>query len=431
MKGNTFQTILLVVFGLLALVSLFLFANFSGDGGENARAGKVSIWGTLPKGVVDAGIAELTAAGNEYSEVTYTELRGATFSRDLADAIAEGRGPDLVILSQEELVSEKGKLGIIPFQTLPERTFVDSFVPEFELFLSPEGAYGIPLVLDPLVLYYNRTILSSEGVASAPRTWEGVAGLASAIVERNDAGVLGRSLIPFGSYTNVTNARAALSLLFLQSGTSITTETERGVQSSLQGDTSFGRSPAESALTYYAQFSDTSKTVYSWNQAEPASRQAFLAGDLALYPGFASELTTLQAAAPNLDFDMALVPQSGTATSRMTYGKAYVLALAKATTNVAGAYKVAQALSVDKPALAIARTMGAAPARRALLQAPASDRYAALYYPEALVAKGWLSPSPAATDAIFSAMIMSMTTGREDAAEALEAAGRALDAALR
>jgi ABC-type glycerol-3-phosphate transport system substrate-binding protein len=430
MKGNVFQMAVLGIFGLLALVGLFMFSQFSGGKGKT-ETGEVMIWGTLPKASLEAGLSELTAIDDNYAKVTYAEIPAASFSRTLSEAIAEGKGPDLVLISQEEFLSERGKLTPIPYDTLPERTFVDSYVPEFELFLGTNGVYGIPLVLDPLVLYYNRGILAGEGLVGLPTTWEGVAGIADRVVKRDAGGTLTRSLVPFGGYANVVNARAMLSLLMLQAGSTITTEDERGVHAALSGEGTFGRSAAESAVTFFAQFGDPAKLVYSWNQAQPSSRTAFLSGDLALYPGYASELPGLQAAAPNLDFDMAVMPQPGTASGRMTYGKAYVLAFTKASDNLPGAYKAAVALSSGKAASAIAKTVGAAPARRDLLSAPASDRYASLYYPEALVARGWLSPAPSATDAIFSAMIGNMTTGRQDAQDALDAAGQALDAALK
>ncbi len=425
-----FQMIILAVFALSALLGLYFFANFNGGGGT-AKIGEVTIWGTLPKEGVEAAIQELTATNDEYADVTYAEVSAGSFSRQLADALAEGRGPDLVLISQEELLSERGKLKVIPYATLPARTFTDSFVSEFELFLTDEGSYGVPVALDPLMLYYNRSMLSSAAITGAPRTWEAVSGLTSVIVKRDTAGALTRSLIPFGSYGNVTNARAILSLLFLQAGTPITAESEVGVRSALGSESSFGRPVAESAATYYAEFGDPAKLVYSWSQAKPSSRSVFLSGDLALYPGFASELPGLQEAAPNLDFDMAPIPQPGTGGARMTYGKAYAFAVTRASDNAESAYTVATALSDGKPASALVGTLSMAPARKQLLLAAPSDRFASLYYPEALIAKGWLSPSPASVDSIFSAMIGNMTTGRQDAAEALEAAAGALDAALR
>ena len=72
-----------------------------------------------------------------------------------------------------------------------------------------------------------------------------------------------------------------------------------------------------------------------------------------------------------------------------------------------------------------------APARRADLTPAADDPYQAVFYPEALVAKGWLSPAPSDTDAIFSAMISNVITGRKTIGDAVSTAAQALSAALR
>jgi len=71
-----------------------------------------------------------------------------------------------------------------------------------------------------------------------------------------------------------------------------------------------------------------------------------------------------------------------------------------------------------------------APAARALLTPAADDRFQAIYYPDALVAKGWLSPLPTATDTIFTAMIGNISSGRTNVRDALEKANQALDASL-
>jgi hypothetical protein len=71
-----------------------------------------------------------------------------------------------------------------------------------------------------------------------------------------------------------------------------------------------------------------------------------------------------------------------------------------------------------------------APALRSLLSPPADDRFAAIYYPEALVARGWLSPSPSQTDGIFAGMISNISSGRSTVIDAIRAADDSLDAAL-
>lgn len=417
-------------FALLALFGLFLFANFDGfDNGQDA-IGTVTIWGTLPEEGVNTGITALKETKREFIGVTYTELPLATFGAELAEALAIGEGPDMVLISQEQLLSESNKLAVIPYASISQRSYLDSFVPITELYLTSEGTYGVPLAVDPLVMYYNRTLLADAGIPQPPTTWEQVTGMADRMIQR-EGGAITRSLVAFGEYENVPNARAILSLLFLQSGTAVTKATNGAIRASLNEGAAgtFGNS-AESALSFYTQFSDPAKTVYSWNRALSDARQTFLAGDLALYFGYASELQSLRSGNPNLDFDMTPVPQPQSATTRITYGRAYALAIPKTSKNPTGAYATAIALADKSIAAPMAQALSMVPAvRSALIPAP-ENRYQPVYFPEVLVARGWLSPSPAVTDSIFAAMIANITTGRRDVGQALSTANQALDSAL-
>lgn len=429
-----FQMIILAIFGLAALVGVFVFANFSGFGGNKQQVGAVVIWGTLPASAVEAGLGTIVSSSqSQYAKVTYVEKPLSSFNSSLAEALASGNGPDLILTTQEMLQSQKGKLSVIPFSSMPQRAYLDAFLPIFELFLTADGTYGVPLAVDPLVMYYNRSILSSEGIASPPRTWEAVSGLAPSITRRTDAGSVSRSLISLGEYGNIQNARGIVSLLLLQAGTPITTLGQQGLRSVIADDTetAFGITPAESAVNFYAQFADPAKTLYSWNTSLPNSRSAFTSGDLALYPGYASELQLISASNPNLDFDMAAIPAPDTMPNRLTYGVAYAFAIPKASGNPSGAYAAAVALAAEVPANAIARSLGMAPARRASLSASPNDKYAAVFYPEALIARGWLSPAPSATDSIFSAMIGDITSGRRSVEQAVGVASRAITEAVQ
>ena len=227
------------------------------------------------------------------------------------------------------------------------------------------------------------------------------------------------------------NARAIISLLLLQAGTPIT-HTENGrLRAGLnEGPEVSGTSASISALSFYTQFSDPAKTVYSWNRALPDARQAFLAGDLALYFGYASELPAIRAGNPNLDFDMAPVPQPSRSTTRSTYGLAYAFAIPKTSQNPSGAYAAAIALADRNAQLQAANALSMVPAARAALIPASEDRFQPVYFPEALVAQGWLSPSAATTDSIFGAMIGNITSGRMDIGQALTTANQALDSAL-
>ena len=430
-KLRPFQIVFLIVFGLLALIGLVVFAT-SGVGGNSSKIGSVTIWGTLPSDAINKELASLTTADKSYGKVTYVQEPANSFDNDLADAIASGNGPDMIIINQEQLLGEQNKINVIPFSTVPQRTFIDTYLPEDQLYLTSTGTYGIPFVLDPLVLYYNQTLLSQAGIATPPSSWEAVTGLAPALTHSNSTG-LTQSAIAFGTYGNIENARAILSLLFLQAGSTITqasTVSVRSVLSESQNGTLTGVSPVAAALNFYTQFADPSRTVYSWNGSISSAQQAFLANTLALYVGYASEEPEIKAANPNLSYDMASIPQPQTSPVKIDYGLAYAFALPKASRNPAGAIMVAQAMTSPSYLLPVAQSLSMAPANRTILTPSANDLYSPVYYPEALWSSGWLSPPPAITDSIFGAMINTIASGQSTATNAVNTTDQALDAAL-
>jgi ABC-type glycerol-3-phosphate transport system substrate-binding protein len=430
-----FQLALMAIFGLAALIGLFVFANYNGISSSGPKVGTVTIWGTLPGDVISAEIATVTTNNKSFSKVSYVQKQAATFDADLANAIASGSGPDMIIISQEQLLAEQSKINTIPASSIPTRTFTDSYLPEFQLFLSNSGTYGVPYVLDPMVLYYNKTILAQSGVPFPPSSWEGITGLAPTLSKKNGSAIQ-QSTIPFGSYDNTENARGILSLLFMQSGTPITQASQYGVRSALEVDPSSGASqtgqsaPAESAIAFYTQFADSARTVYSWSPSFSSARQAFISGTVAFYPGYASEEPLLMQANPNLPFDMAQIPQLQTASIKTDYGLAYVFAIPKASQNSSGAYLAARALSDPSVLGGVASKLSMAPALKGLLISSSTDIYSPVYYPEALISTGWLSPAPGTTDGIFSSMISNVTSGRYSIRTALQTADQALTASL-
>ncbi len=214
MKSSLFQTILLVVFGVGALIGIFVFATQSGGGNSAATTiGTVKIWGTLPEDGISAALAAAGLSNQDLQGVTYVEKSPQTFDADLKSAIAEGSGPDMILINQEDLVSVRRVITEIPSSTLPASDFSATFADEGALFYAADGsgAFGVPYLIDPLILYYNRTILSSNGIALPPATWEVMTNLAPKVTTKTQTGSITKSLIALGSYTNVGNARAILS----------------------------------------------------------------------------------------------------------------------------------------------------------------------------------------------------------------------------
>ena len=436
MKISVFQGVFIGGFVVIALIGLYVFATYTNSGGAGA-IGTVTIWGTLPKAQFQEGLLESTKAENALKGVTYVEIPQATLPADLAAAIATGKAPDLVLASQEDILSLASFIEPIPLGTLSARTFADTFADESALFTAPSGTgyYGIPLLIDPLVLFYNRSILSSSGIASPPATWEALTGLVPHVATFTTTRQVTRAFIALGTYDNVRNARGILSALFLQTGVPLITRDEAtGLVSAdlgLTNESATGVAPGSAVVRFYTQFADSSKVSYTWNASLPDSQRAFGTGDLALYLGYASEARFLQEAHPNLDFDVAPLPQPSTAAHKATYGLAYALMMPRGAANRTGSYKAALLLASTPAELALARATGLAPATRSALAAPTpADPIAALAASSALYARGWLSPVPGQTDRVFSAMISDVISGREVLESALSTAERSLGALL-
>tara|TARA_Y100000310_G_scaffold77594_1_gene74199 strand:- start:524 stop:1819 length:1296 start_codon:yes stop_codon:yes gene_type:complete len=419
MKLNAFKLIVLFIFGGLAVLGVIFFAGFTGGGSEKDSIGEVEIWGVLDERVMSGIIKEFKNSREDFDGVEYVEKDPRTFSRDFVEALAVGKGPDIILLGQDDIVQTEDKIFVIPYDSYPERAFKNTFIEEGELYLAPDGVIGIPFLIDPLVMYWNRDIFSSNGVARPPEFWDEFFTLAPLITKKDEALNITKSAIAFGEFQNVTNAKEILSALIIQAGNPITNRSTAGIQSIFGERLGFAISPAESALRFYTEFSNPVKDVYSWNKSMPDSREAFLAGDLAVYFGFASEVGGLRDGNPNLNFDVALLPQSRDTDIKTTFGNMTAFAISHQSDNVPGAFRAASALSGDGGASILSQITGLPPATRSLLSERPTDARLSVFYDSALISKAWLDPDEVETEVLFGEMVDGVVSGRTRLGEAV------------
>ncbi len=432
---STFQAVLIGVFGLAAVIGLFIFSTHSSGGNKSQTMGRVVIWGTLPKAPMRAALADLSQKNKEIQNISYIAKRPADFVNDLTEAIASGKGPDLILTSQGYLNTLSGVLSPIPYTAIPQRNFLNTFANIGAVYLSKNGIYGIPVGIDPLILYYNRTLLSSVSIVAPPATWEALTGFVPRITQTTSSRNVSRALIALGSYNNVHNALGILSNFFLQAGLPIVSRNPRGGYlvslGAAQTNTINGVPPGESLLRFYTSFADPTEVSYTWNSTLPDSQQMFLSGNEALYLGYASEARFFAKANPNLAFDIAPVPQLQSAATKTVYANVYALSIPHGSHNPRGALLATSILSSAAAEHDIAHATGFAPALRSLLASPPNNPVSAVVYPAAIMAHTWLSPAPATTNQIFSSMIQDVITGRISITQALTNAARAINSSLQ
>ncbi len=421
---SKFQIILLFVFGffIIAAVLLFSFARNPQSGGNF----NVTVWGSMPS--YDFEQVNSLIRNQSDLNITYVEKSPETLQSDVTEAIAEGTGPDLVILPLENLWSERNKLYLIP---IDERDFKNTFIEEAELFLTPQGTYAFPFRIDPMVLYYNRDMLSKAGIAKPLSYWDGIYEEAGKLTKRDQAGNITESTIALGEARNIPHAKYIMSLLMLQAGTPITAFEMEELRPFINANFGGTSIPGEAALDFYTQFSNPFKPFYSWNRSKLSAQTNFISGETAYYLGFASELRTLRNKNPTLNLGVALVPQSRVSEKSITFGKLYGLALVKSSRNYEGSLAAMSKLVTAESSSALSAIELLPPVRRDLLGVRPRDSVMSVFYDAALQSRGWLDPDSTATDAVFKEMIESVTSGRARTYESLNKATSELEKLIK
>ncbi len=433
---SPFQTIVLGIFIVAFIVAVIAFSGILSSGDQAARdpnelSGTVVVWGVLPNEAMQQYIVDLNAS-NDY-QIVYQEVAPADFYQRLIVALADGVQPDVVIISSEIFSQFKDKLYRIPFAAYDERAFRDTNIDGAQIFLANDGVIAMPLLVDPLVVYYNKDLLAGRNFVVPPTTWTTLAQSISGFVRRDTQGVLSQVGIGLGSAENITHFRDILSALFLQTGNSLVVADEAfGSRVTLaEGGVSGEQLPTAQALTFFTGFANPTNRNYSWNRNLPSDKDMFLAGRSVFYIGRASELFTIQSQNPNLNFDVVQFFQSDQAIRPVTFGSFIATATLKNAPNFAAGYdamtKFANLNGIDS----LSKKFSIPPVRRDLLMVSQQNPYVSVFFRSALSAFAWPDPNPITTVDIFRAMITNVNSGASDPDTAIYEASRDLQSSIR
>jgi len=424
-----FQYIVIGLFVFFIIVGAVLFATYKSKD-KNTSDINITVWGTLPLDGFSTFISKFFEASQLKYKVNYVERDPATFDRDLVEALASRVGPDAIILPEDLIIRYSKRIYTIPYSILSQLQFKQTFIQEGELYLTTDGVLALPFSVDPLIMYWNRDIFNNFGVTKPPVTWAEISSLTSKMTKKDQAKNILSSTVALGEFRNINNAKEIITSLIMQAGNPIVTIDSNGAYKSVV-DTGTGSKtfPVSASIQFFTNFSNPNKVEYSWNRSLPNSLDVFSNGDLAMYFGFASEYAKIKNKNPNLNFDVAPLPQSLLATTKTysTFGNMLGLAIMKNSANPAGVYTVISALTSAQAYPFWTDIFNIPSARRDILGQAEKKPAKAVFNSSAIMSKGWYDPSTAETSVIFQEMVESYTTGRESMATAITAASGQLD----
>jgi ABC-type glycerol-3-phosphate transport system substrate-binding protein len=425
---SKFQIILTGIFVVCIIGGVIAFATYKGSS-TDTKLPAITIWGTFPSEKFTQFVNNVSMASTQQLNITYTQISEANFDKTFIEALARGQGPDAVLLPQDMLHKHEDKVVMIPYSLLTQRTFLDTYIRQAELYLGKNGILALPFVVDPLVMYWNRDSFTNAGIASYPKYWDEFTDLNTKLTVKDVNSNIRKSAIAMGEFGNIFHAREILGTLLLQTGNPVTYRDPNSGESSFLisaiGNTNYqGTKTSLPALNFFTQFSNPRDANYSWNRSLPNSKNFFLSGNLATYFGFASEINDIRAKNPNIDFDIAPIPQIrqkvNSSSNRATYGMMYGFSIVRSSKDVNSALTVLQILLNPKALSEMISLSYLPPVRKDMISQGIDDPYLSIFYDSALISKGWLDTNKVESNRIFQSIVESVTSGRKTAVDALQ-----------
>lgn len=423
---SPFQTILIVVLGFIAFIAVLMFAGYLPGGigpfGQKAVQ-EVVMWGPY---VSDGNLAEyfnnLNGANKQVVQIKYVAQVPETYASNLVEAFARGEGPDLFFADQKMLNRLAGKITDIPYATYPQRDVLNNFADGASVFMNSKGLRAMPMFIDPLVMYYNRTMYTSANIVIPPKNWTEFLTTIKPLTEIDTRNNITRTATALGEFRNVTNAKDIFSALLFQAGNPIiTTDISDNYNSVLAEDFGFAPPPAEATIAFYQQFANPTQVSYAWNRSMSNDKDTFTAEKLATYFGLAGELADLRAKNPHLNLDAVVIPQKDPQ-KRVTYADFYGVVIAKSSVKQNSAMLAAMLLAQATNQAELAKILGYLPARRDLLASRDSDPIVQVFKDSAVIARSWVDPDNDQTQQILQQMVENIQTGQIGVGEAIKSA---------
>ncbi len=437
---SNFQTILLGIFIGGFVFAVLIFSGLIKFGSEKTAEiglnGNVVIWGVLPDSYFSEAI-NLVTSEHEGLYIKYIQKNKDTYQTELIEAFAKGQGPDAYIITTDMIKENESFVYKVPYVSYPEKNFKSAYIDGAEIYLDEQGIFAFPILSDPLVLYYNKDILSNNSILNPPKTWDELFDLNSRLTKSDVSGIISQSMIALGQFSNVNHAKDILATLLIQNGNSIVSKKiseDRIIYSSLlkNNPLDYSVSPIQAVLDFYLVFSNMSSPYYSWNRALSNSLDVFTSAKSAFYIGRASELFKIQSLNPNLSFNVVELPQMKDTNFKRTYGEIYALAVSKNSVNLSTAVGVAGSIALVDPSQTISKASSLPPVLRSLLsQVPKESDYLETFFNSAIISRSWLDLNEGKTNTIFRDLIENISSNNLSLNEAIDKANSQLELLAR
>lgn len=398
-------------------VSLFLIVFLAAGcgGGGTGQVQQSDVVLTIWKPFTDTQEMQdlITAYQTAYPNirVEYTKKNIENYEADLLDALASGKGPDIFSINNAWLPRYQDKVVEAPEKVYKfvdyKNTFLDVLVDDFT---KNQKVYGTAFAVDTLGLYYNKDLLGSAGYATPPKTWEDLAKQSRKLTKQDDRGYFATSGIAMGTSANVNRAQDILYLLMLQQGVRPWSDDKSRPtfsQSIQKGSQNYF--PGNLGLSFYTSFAQPNSANYNWNTTSDYSVDAFTNGRAAFLYGYSFTRQTIRQKSPNLNFDVAPVPQVNLDDPRVNFANYFGEVVNKQSKNSEAAWNFLKFVTSKDNLEKYYKAYKYPSSRKDLVEMQTNDPQIGVFAHAGLTAKPFYRPDQAKIDAIMLKAIDNVT----------------------
>jgi len=295
-------SVLLVLSFLIALPSC-IFRTKDPLPPEDKTLKTLTVYNMYDSNDVFDSLIQKYVANHPYTNIVYKKFTNfKDYETEILNGLAEGEGPDIFAMPNNWFIKNRKKLVPMPDALGTVDAFRSIFVDVAanDLITTDSGgvehAYGVPMYVDNLALYYNKDQYEDRVPTRGKpaTTWDGIKNDVYALTKTGPApSYFDVAGIAMGKSKNIVNAVDILYALMIQFGTAFYDSTMSNCILASSGSTATGEVPSASALDFYTSFSNSSQKHYSWNEYMAADYgssdiAAFAAGKVSMIFGYST-----------------------------------------------------------------------------------------------------------------------------------------------
>lgn len=425
------QTKLIIIGGVagLAVVALLTFLVLGSFGGGRQEKMTLQFWGTFDESSFYRAAINDFEKNNSGIKITYRQFNFEDYEKQLIDSFAAGTGPDIWLMHNTWLPKHYDKIQPLPQQLLTEeetplltfKEFQEQFVDvTVEDLTDGNQIYALPIYIDTLALYYNKDLLNSAGIVSPPNTWKEFNDAVKKLTIFDERGNIVRAGATIGTAKNINRSTDIFTLLMFQSGVKMTNAS--GTSATFSKSVN-GEKVGEAALQYYTDFArQSNEQVYTWNDRQHYSIDAFIEGNAAMMFNYSHHIKTIRDKSARFNFAIAPMPQISNTPVAVNYANYWAPTVSKQSKYSDAAWKFLVYLSSTKGAVFYLNASNRPSAKRDLIEQQRTDPDLGAFAVQALSARSWYQIDNSAIETIFADMIDDVNFGRASVKDALQAA---------